>query len=55
MTYVEVITQPGPRVEVTTGNEYHVVVEAPTPLVIEVNGLFPSTFISQSIDGGILF
>ena len=55
MSFIEINIQQPPVVELVTGTEYNIVVQQPAKAMIEVNGLFPSTFISQDIDGGVIF
>lgn len=55
MSYVEVIVQTAPIVQMETPQVYNVMVDLPTPMLIEVQGIFPTTFINPDIDGGIIF
>ena len=47
MTFVEIIIPQAPKVIIETPDVYHVVLETPPAVIIEVNGLFVSTFIDD--------
>ena len=52
---VEVTTLPIPILQLIAEDSYEVLVAAPPPIIVEVKGLFATTFIQQDIDGGIIF
>jgi hypothetical protein len=52
---VKILTPVAYNVKVQVQGKFTIVVATPTPVVVKVGGLFPSTFISQNIDGGLIY
>jgi hypothetical protein len=44
---VEVTTVPAPVIQIITESNYEVLVTTPPPVVVEVKGLFASTFVDS--------
>ncbi len=55
MSTIKITTPPAPIIEVKGEGKYHLVVPVPKPVVIEVKGLFASTFLNNDVDGGTIF
>jgi hypothetical protein len=55
MSVIEVIQQTAHTIEVITEGNYEMVVNTPPPVFLEVQGLFPTTFINPNIDGGQIY
>jgi hypothetical protein len=54
-TTVKILTPVEYNVKVNVEGKFTIVVPTPTPVVVKVAGLFPSTFISKNIDGGLIY
>jgi hypothetical protein len=54
-TTINITTPPAHIIEVKGEGKYNVVVPVPKPVVVEVKGLFASTFVNPDIDGGLIY
>jgi hypothetical protein len=47
MSTIKITTPPAPIIEVKGEGKYHLVLPLPKPVVVEVKGLFASTFVDS--------